>query len=76
MADPGVYLAGASGGVYALLLAHLASILLVIQAMFCLLLLKQIYNLKPLLLFFIISELERNGIRHLATVIHLCSRWG
>lgn len=29
VADPTVYLAGASGGVYALLLAHLASIMLV-----------------------------------------------
>ena len=27
--DPSVYLAGASGGVYALLLAHLASVILV-----------------------------------------------
>lgn len=29
VADPTVYLAGASGGVYALLLAHLASLILV-----------------------------------------------
>ena len=29
VADPAVYLAGASGGVYALLLAHLASLILV-----------------------------------------------
>ena len=30
VADPTVYLAGASGGVYALLLAHIASLMLVI----------------------------------------------
>ncbi len=52
MADPGVYLAGASGGVYALLLAHLASILLVIQDMFSLLYIKIYLQFKTIIIIF------------------------
>lgn len=70
--DPTVYLAGASGGVYALLLAHLASLILVCISSSRFISSHQSRPIIHSLRFVFVTnqtELERNGICHLAFAI-------
>ena len=87
VSDPTVYLAGASGGVYALLLAHLASLILVFSCRWSafhfdiyqyLHMLYQHMLTFPcweLWLSFTLTELERNGICYFPVAVYCYSRW-
>ena len=80
MFDTDVYLVGASGGVYALLAAHLANVLLVITqnnrqlSSFNSYLIGLDVNYNVLLFFFGPVELQQHGVRHRATDWHLRRR--
>lgn len=59
LTSPNIYLAGASGGVYALITAHIATIIMVSFYLYlidC-----------QLIVYAVVLELERDGVRHITT---------
>lgn len=59
LTSPNIYLAGASGGVYALITAHIATIIMVSCC--------RVQKNFKIHIVTILSELERNGVRHITT---------